>query len=383
MSDNILTKSKSNILHLLRWLSALVVVVGHSVMVDEYVFGKRDFTFLYNYISMNAHTAVMVFFVLSGYLISYTSSKLDSLGRALSVRKYLIDRWSRIFSVLIPCLLLTIISDFAGNVLFPQIYQNPQIIPQDNALLRFVVNLLALQGTWGQRIQFGSNSPLWSIGYEFTFYLMFGLYLFGREKPKWARVYFIGGIIFIAAKGPLLIGYSLIWFMGVIAHRIGLIYKLKLTTTYLFISCVSLLVLNHYIMLADIFRLPQYSSDFAFSFFIACFLSLEYPDQKYSRYRKKLVNLNKVMASFSFTLYATHLPVMLLFYAASFNYIPISRRLDPTVFGIIGSIFCVAFAYLFARISEEKRGTYRILAEKLISRILLRCKLCKGSCFCL
>jgi peptidoglycan/LPS O-acetylase OafA/YrhL len=276
-------------------------------------------------------------------------------------------------------LLLTVILDFTGSRLFPIIYQNPEIIPQDTGLLRFVVNLLALQGTWGSRIQFGSNSPLWSIGYEFSFYLMFGLYVYARENPNRTRVLFIGGIVCIAAKGPLLVGYALIWLMGLTSHQFASRYKIRLSFLSFSLAVALMLVCNHYIMLVDIFKLPRFSSDFVFSLTIALFLFFEYPDVKFNGYWKKLLTLNRVMANFSYTLYATHLPVMLLVYAATFNYFLDLKRLNATSLGIIVGLFSVSFAYLFSKISEEKRGGYRIVADELISGLLLRWR-CSRAC---
>ena len=68
-----LTPPKSNFLNFIRWLSALLVVCGHIVMIDVYAFAPRDFTF-YKIVGSQAHRAVVVFFVLSGFVISHADS---------------------------------------------------------------------------------------------------------------------------------------------------------------------------------------------------------------------------------------------------------------------------------------------------------------------
>ena len=63
----------SNTLNFLRWLSALMVVIGHlrSFLFVEYnlVENKTVFIKLFYFITGFGHQAVIVFFVISGYLV--------------------------------------------------------------------------------------------------------------------------------------------------------------------------------------------------------------------------------------------------------------------------------------------------------------------------
>ena len=58
----------------------------------------------------------MVFFVLSGYVIASTVERKRELG--ITLNSYYLDRFSRIYSVLIPAIILTVLLDAIGAQLF-------------------------------------------------------------------------------------------------------------------------------------------------------------------------------------------------------------------------------------------------------------------------
>lgn len=84
----------SAFLDVLRIAAALVVFVNHLAQF----WSPRTFAVT----APVAHGAVVVFFVLSGYVIAYST-----LAREQSVRRCAVARLSRLYSVVIPALLLT------------------------------------------------------------------------------------------------------------------------------------------------------------------------------------------------------------------------------------------------------------------------------------
>ena len=143
-----LTEDKSEFLHLLRWSAALVVVIGHAQMYLESVSGiSAPAGSLLRYVGAHAHAAVMVFFVLSGFVVAYATERKCAVDARYGLREYFIDRWSRIYSVLLPAILLTALIDWFARGL--PAFQNPTLIPQDHHLLRLLVNLAGLQGLFG------------------------------------------------------------------------------------------------------------------------------------------------------------------------------------------------------------------------------------------
>ncbi|MBM3346059.1 MAG: acyltransferase [Betaproteobacteria bacterium] len=192
---------RSEFLNLVRWASAGVVLVGHAEMTSVMLLGDAVDrpSALFTYVSSHSHIAVMFFFVLSGYLIGYTVHRREEAGGDYGFRAYCLDRWSRIYSVLLVAILLTLVLDGIGAA-YSASYANPAHYPQDAGGVRLLVNILSVQGALGHRVQLGSNPALWSIGYEFCYYIAFGLIHFRRGLFR-RRAVFVLVLLAIALLG--------------------------------------------------------------------------------------------------------------------------------------------------------------------------------------
>jgi len=123
------------------------------------------------------HEAVVVFSVLSGFVIAFAAET-----REKTVKSYLTSRLTRIYSVAVPCLLATLLFDRIGQTLVPQLYAG--LITDGSALVRLLLGSLFLNESWNVSAQMFSNTPYWSIAYEFWYYMIFaGLFYF----RGWAR----------------------------------------------------------------------------------------------------------------------------------------------------------------------------------------------------
>ena len=101
---------------------------------------------------------MVVFFVLSGYVITGT------LGDRRSARDYAVKRAARIYSVVVPALLLT----YAIDLLILQM-NLPVGVPDyelRRPLLYGAFSLLFAGDFWHLVVPSFSNVPLWSLNYE-------------------------------------------------------------------------------------------------------------------------------------------------------------------------------------------------------------------------
>ena len=157
-------------LELLRLLAATEVVLFH-VNGFPLLGGHRA--------AWNAfgHEAVVVFFVLSGFVIAFAAQTREHTPKA-----YAVSRLTRIYSVALPCLLATMLFDRIGLALVPQLYEG--LITDGSALVRLMLGGLFLNESWTLSAQMFSNTPYWSIAYEFWYYAIFaGLFYFrGRQR---------------------------------------------------------------------------------------------------------------------------------------------------------------------------------------------------------
>ncbi len=118
------------------------------------------------------HEAVVVFFVLSGFVIAFAAETREHTAKA-----YTVSRLTRIYSVALPCLFFTLLFDRIGLALVPQLYAG--LVTDGSAVVRLMLGGLFLNESWTLSAQMFSNTPYWSIAYEFWYYAVFaGLFYF-------------------------------------------------------------------------------------------------------------------------------------------------------------------------------------------------------------
>ncbi len=167
------------LLDFLRATAALLVLFAHTRLdwyfLDIGVVAQPGlFLKLFYFITELGHEAVVIFFVLSGFLIG--GSLVDSIQRgSFDLVRYLIARFVRIYIVYIPALVITeavflfgplLLSDPGAPHLRP-LFSEQQI--DFGGVSQAICHLAGLEGfscpEWQQ------NPPLWSLGYEWALYL--------------------------------------------------------------------------------------------------------------------------------------------------------------------------------------------------------------------
>jgi peptidoglycan/LPS O-acetylase OafA/YrhL len=364
-----------------RGLAALMVLLNHCQQFLFVTQKHEDLSSLhpwlasFYFLSTLGRESVIVFFVLSGFFIS--SSILRSREKEQwSWSDYLLRRMSRLYVVLIPALLLTVFWDRLGVELFSHtgIYQGlnkhvyPYLgFPQKELGFQFLLgNIFFLQGIPLPPFSlvelpifpaFGSNEPLWSLSYEFWYYLLFpmGIYVFSSKSSYRKRlIYAALGLVTLLLVGHSIIYYFFVWLLGAavsVARPLAFINTEKrlnsfiLLTFMLFISCV---LLFH--------RLPPYASvlrDFPLGVTFAGFIYalLHKKENQKNLWRAQAA---KNLAGFSYTLYLVHYPPLIFFQAWLYS----TGRWLPgqDQFGLLIATFLVllTYAYLLSRITEAK-----------------------------
>ncbi len=234
-----LAESPSVHLDALRGFAAFCVVLNHlrdALFVDyEQIARHNPITSAAYLASSLGRQSVMVFFVLSGYLVG--GSVLRSVGCGTwSWRAYLLARLSRLFVVLWPALLLGGALDWVG-IHMP----GTEAVYSGNSgmhALAFDVHrvltwqMLAANALFLPTIRlpgralylvlpFGTNGALWSLGYEFGYYLAFPLLvlLLTRNQTLKIRVLSCLGLLiwgWLAGLNMLLLGLT--WLMGALVN---------------------------------------------------------------------------------------------------------------------------------------------------------------------
>jgi peptidoglycan/LPS O-acetylase OafA/YrhL len=183
----------------LRLIAAVEVALFH---LDSFVLlgGERAWWNAYG------HEAVVIFFVLSGFVIRHAAEHRDS-----NLRNFAISRITRVYSVAIPCLLLTWLFDQIGQRVAPEVYAG--LMTDGPAIVRLLMAGTMLNETALASVQVFSNTPYWSIAYEFWYYFLFGAIFF---LNGWRRIALLLLVALIA--GPRVLLLFPIWAFGWAAY---------------------------------------------------------------------------------------------------------------------------------------------------------------------
>jgi peptidoglycan/LPS O-acetylase OafA/YrhL len=307
------------------------------------------------------HQAVMIFFVLSGFLIGKNVSELASSGR-WSLADYAIRRVSRLFVVLLPALILTALWDEIGiHWLHSPFYSGqltelfnigpaPEDVPRAYSAAAFLGNLLFLQTIAVP--SFGTNTPLWSLAYEGWYYVLFPAFYFAI-RPVYSvtqRALRAAGALIICLLLPLtIVLYGLVWLMGWGVFSIARDRSRFLSMNKWLLIGMGAVFFTAALAISKLPQLPLLAKDItlgtAFSCLMLGVLRLPLPQW--------LSAGSRFLANFSYTLYLVHFP----FLAFVTSLLLLNQRAEPSIgaavtfvlmFGITTAYACLIYL-LFER----------------------------------
>ena len=175
----------------------MAVVVSHTCalsLTSEKQFADPEFgVVLLSTLEYAGHLAVVVFFVISGYLVGGREILHVRTGGRFELRRYAVQRFSRIYTVLVPALLLTAALDGIGqrwadgSLLYTQpasanIGSLMFAIADRSDIWTFLGNLLMLQTLVVKPL--GADGPLWSLANEWWYYTLFALFMVSASPHR-------------------------------------------------------------------------------------------------------------------------------------------------------------------------------------------------------
>lgn len=335
-------------LDMVRIASALLVVLYHAnirlLSTDKLP------------LSTHGHAAVMVFFVLSGYVISHITATRENTALA-----YWSSRLARFYSLALPAVLLTPVLDQIGAAMAPTFYDGRST--QDLAWLRILASLAFLNEVWTLSIMCFSNVPYWSLCYEFWYYVLFAVLTFthGRRRVMWC-----GAVMLLI--GPKILLLAPVWATGVVLHRWQALQRVRPAAGAALLagSCLAYGLFHHYDMSAagsawlrdaigahwhrQLAFSRYFITDYLLALIVACHFvgvrALAPPLQG-------LAPLVRPLAAYTFSIYLLHQP-LIQFFAALFNG-------DPDHPGFFALTMLATGAAIFAigKVTEQQRHHWR------------------------
>ncbi len=154
-----------------------------------------------------AHDAVIGFFVISGYGVMHAAASYPGRPQA-----FLAARMSRLWSVAVPGLFLTLALDQIGRSVRPDLYPTWMY---DRWWLHLPFHALFLGESWLRSYTPFSNLPWWSLAYEAWYYVLLAATLL----PRPCRM--VGSVVVLLAMGPRIWLLLPCWLLGAWAwHRV-------------------------------------------------------------------------------------------------------------------------------------------------------------------
>ena len=365
----------SIILDCFRWVSALLVLLGHA----------RAFYFppyselaspglldrIFYLVTGLGHQAVMVFFVMSGYLIGMHVIEVMRRQK-FHWRNYFSKRIARIFPVLLVALVLGASFDFAGLAVAgdSSVYNvEPGVSPvgvvnypiEDRLTIGTLVgNVFLLNGILCPPL--GSNGPLWSLSMEWFYYLIFPclcVTLFGWRQRSW-----------LGHFGWLSLLALFAWCLPTEYHLYFVIWLAGITVGYLRLPFWSSILfgalLVHSLLWARMGDWSQLWEDYyiAIAFILLlCALSrcpIALPFER----------LHRWMAGFSYSLYVLHFPFLVLIFALAEQSLGKDRSVLTNYSLYFGSVLLsCALSYYVSLLTEAKTGDFRRYSRAMIDSL--------------
>lgn len=357
-----MNRELSSYFDFLRFFAALAVLLGHMEQDGLYMSWIP--------LSRYSHEAVIVFFIMSGFIIYSTT--VDA-GR--NATDYFIARVSRIYSVVLPAVIFSIVcalvfvQDIGPNGIYPASYTSPSVIDTLSCLL-------FLNQSWLNPVTLTMNDPFWSLCYEVWYYIIFGFWLFLPGIYRWPVVIFAA---FIA--GPAILTLFPIWLFGawLAANRERLHFSwstgqaaLLFVTSILVIIAIDALAIDNAIKdflhqhVPGFWRLERSQrmiTDFVIAFAILLnVVAFSYMPEKFRAFFSQFRSLFGYFAGFSFTLYLFHYPMTQLL---GFHYPNTERSLLYSILALSGLLLaCLIISY----VTERQLNGWRQLLRRLLLR---------------
>jgi len=198
-----MNKPTSIYLDLIRFFAAATVFIVHA-NYDRFTGGLSVLWRMANL----GNDAVMVFFVLSGFVIAYVADQKEK-----TVKQYFISRFARLYSVAVPALVLTVVLDYIGSRVNYSVCSG-WWFQTDNPVWRLLANFLFINELWFSSVRPFSNGPFWSLGYEFWYYVIFASAYY-IQSPR--RYFLIAAVCLLV--GPKILILFPIWVLGVTVYQ--------------------------------------------------------------------------------------------------------------------------------------------------------------------
>jgi peptidoglycan/LPS O-acetylase OafA/YrhL len=299
------------------------------------------------------HFAVVFFFVLSGFVIHLRYARelhRNPCGARFDWLAYTWRRFRRLYPPLLLAIALTWVLYRVGLHFSPTLYHGQtlyhwiaQTTGADTRWTTLVGNLTFLMDFYTK--PWAGDGPLWSLGYEWWFYMAYPAFWWISKKNQWTATTFmiiLFALSFFPAHWPLVLacktlGMMLTWWMGALLADVY-VGRIRVRFEWIIPLMVFMAALKAR-------TLPEQAKSAIVGLGFCGLLALCFA-LRARGYPLKILASLKPLGSMSYTLYVTHMPI-LIFIAAVIIFRSPQATMPDTPFVFLFGITCaLLFAWL-------------------------------------
>ena len=195
-----LSPASSLLLDVLRFAAAVSIALAHLTQP----FFSKGWPLLID----KAKVGLVALFLMSGIVIRYVT-----VMRRGRIQDFCVDRASRVYSVVIPSLLFTIVASYAARAANPAYYNANWGADMSHPVWRIFVNLIFFAQSWNWTYAPLSNEPFWTLSYEVFYYAIYAVLLYFGGFKRW--FWFVALCILAGQHIVLLLP---LWLFGCVLH---------------------------------------------------------------------------------------------------------------------------------------------------------------------
>ena len=311
------------------------------------------------------HEAVVVFFVLSGYVIAYTASTPTT-----RLTTYAGHRAVRILSVAIPALLLSIaVAPFADGAYIQN--AGPMEIGFDHFLFSMLINAVFLGQSFGLNEHPPFNPPFWSICYEVWYYVIFAAWTYSSRRWRIALT-----VVALALAGTKIVFLLPVWLLGVwLFHNMPKLHQRNALIlfgastlaafTFYWTSASHLIRAHAFLVAPDLMASLNGSNQFVGDFILGLFVTANFTAiASLGTCLRPLRHVEKTIryaSTYTLSTYLYHMPLAVLIWNG---------------FGVHDAIsfscLMIGFIVALGMLTERRVGFYRVVLRKSMEFKIVR-----------
>lgn len=348
----------------IRGIAAFVVLLAHIVQIFWLRFwGLQSWQHIVS--SAASQYAVMTFFVLSGFLIAHSVESNIRRNGVLKLSEFFAARFARLYPPFLFAIVLSVAIYMCLEFFSLPGRVGAMRLVGDLYAARDIIHLPAKEVLTALPMGYGMleiNGPLWSLYMEAKLYVLFaGIYFFWVGR----RSFIVGGVLLGVAYAGLRLNpefarYSAVWLTGCCAYYLWETKGVTKQRSKL-VLCFALTLLIVMMDLASPVVMAQAAVPDTHAIWvdvvIACVIA-------WVLFRLKLrLTVGEQLANYSYTLYATHFPILLLFQSILISSGNTSLSM-AVMFSLLGGVSALGIAHIGGKIEEAKdKIQQRLLAS--------------------